>query len=146
MINMVVAAVAVVPVLVPQLGLPLKLQMWPGTWMFMAYFGLLAVGVLGVLAWSVIYYLLPRLFGRSKLNRTLSVLHIGLFEIGILGATSLIGIFPGYVGATLIRNGFAEFVVTRVIEWSIIPIGVFIAVTVMATLTGVVNVIMATED
>jgi len=141
--NMVVAAAATVPVLIPAWGLPLKLQIWPGTWMFVAYFSFLIAGVAGFIVWSVIYYMLPRVFGRQKLNRLLSGFHLFVFEAGVLGATALMGIFPGYWGGTYMHDGFGQFVVTRIIEWAVIPIGVFIALALIATLTGVLNVLLS---
>jgi len=138
-----VATAATVPVLIPELGLPLKLQIWPGTWMFVAYFSFLIAGVVGYLAWSLIYYMIPRLFGRQKLSSPLSLFHLVALEVGVLGATALMGIFPGYIGGTLIHDGIGQFVVTRVIEWSVIPIGTLIFVALIATLTGILNVVVS---
>ena len=145
LVNMVVAAAATVPVLVPQLGLPLKLQIWPGTWMFIAYFSFLIAGVLGMMTWSLVYYMSSRLFKTKTLSRLLTLSHLGLFEIGVLGSCGLMGIFPGYVGGTLIHDGIGQFVVTRVIEWSVIPIGFLIFIALLATLTGVLNVSFLAE-
>ena len=138
-----VATAATVPVLIPELGLPLKLQIWPGTWMFVAYFSFLIAGVVGSLAWSLIYYMIPRLFGRQKLSSPLSLFHLVALEVGVLGATALMGIFPGYIGGTLIHDGIGQFVVTRVIEWAVIPIGTLIFVALIATLTGILNVVVS---
>ena len=138
-----VATAATVPVLIPELGLPLKLQIWPGTWMFVAYFSFLIAGVVGYLAWSLIYYMIPRLFGRQKLSSPLSLFHLVALEVGVLGSTALMGIFPGYIGGTLIHDGIGQFVVTRVIEWSVIPIGTLIFVALIATLTGILNVVIS---
>jgi len=144
--NMVVATAATVPVLIPQLGLPLKLQVWPGTWMFVAYFSFLIAGVVGFVVWSLIYYLIPKLFARQRLSRLLSFFHLAAFETGVFGATALMGIFPGYWGGTYIHDGFGQFVVTRIIEWSVIPIGIFIALALLGTLTGVLNIILSSSD
>ncbi len=144
--NMSVAVAATVPVLIPAWGLPLKLQIWPGTWMFIAYFSFLIAGVVGFVVWSVIYYMLPRVLGRQKLNRFLSGFHLFVFEAGVLGATALMGIFPGYWGGTYIHDGFGQFIVTRIIEWSVIPIGIFIALSLIATLTGVLNILLSTNE
>lgn len=141
LVNMVVAVGATVPVLVPELGLPLKLQVWPGTWMFVAYFSFLIAGVVGMFTWSLIYYLDLNLFRTSSVSRVLTITHLGLFEIGVLGATGVMGLVPGYIGGTLIHDGFGQFVVTRVIEWSVIPIGILIALAVLATLTGILNIL-----
>jgi hypothetical protein len=144
--NMVVATGATVPVLIPQLGLPLKLQIWPGTWMFVAYFSFLIAGVVGFVVWSLIYYMVPRLFGRQRVSRLLSFFHLVASEAGVFGATSLIGIVPGYWGGTYIHDGFGQFIVTRIIEWAVIPIGIFIAMALVATLTGVLNIILSSPE
>ncbi len=142
LVNIVIAVIATAPVLVPQWGLPLKIAIWPGTWMLVAYFSFLGAGVLGVLGWSAIYYLMPRLLARRSVSRFLSIIHLVLFEVSVVGATALMGIFAGYVGGTLIQSGFGPVVVTRVIEWTVIPIGIFIAIALMSTLTGVFNVVV----
>ena len=111
--------------------------------MFVAYFSFLIAGVVGYLAWSLIYYMIPRLFGRQKLSGPLSLFHLVALEVGVLGATALMGIFPGYIGGTLIHDGIGQFVVTRVIEWSVIPIGTLIFVALIATLTGILNVVVS---
>lgn len=138
---MVVGVAATVPVLVPAWGLPLKLQVWPGTWMFVAYFSFLIAGVVGFVTWAVVLYMLPRMFGKQRLSRYMSLFHIVAFETGVLGATALMGIFPGYYGGTYIHDGVGQFVVTRLIEWAVIPIGIFISLALIATLVGVLNVI-----
>src|SRR2546426_7819471 len=81
--NIVIAAGVTAPVLLPQLGLPLVLQVWPGTWMFVAYFSFLIVGVLGMFVWSTAYYMVPRLFGKDRLNKLLTWAHLLLFEVGV---------------------------------------------------------------
>jgi hypothetical protein len=143
-INVVVAAIATAPVLDPQLGIPIKISHWPGTWIFVAYFSFLIVGVLGMLAWSVMYAMLPRLFDRSVVRRSLLYGQLLVTEVSVVGATGLMGIFPGYVGGTLIQQGFGEIEVTRVIEWTVIPIGIFISLAVLATLAGVANILLRT--
>jgi hypothetical protein len=108
--------------------------------MFVAYFTFLIAGVAGMLIWSLVYFLNMHLFGSKSVNKTLAFFHLCLFEIGVVGATALMGIFPGYTGGTLIHDGIGQFVVTRVVEWAVIPIGILLAVALVATLTGVVNV------
>jgi hypothetical protein len=144
--NMVIAVAATAPILVPQFGLPLKLQVWPGTWMFVAYFSFLIAGVVGFVTWAVVLYFLPRMLGKQRLSRYLSLFHIAALETGVLGATALMGIFPGYYGGTYIHDGVGQFIVTRSIEWAVIPIGLLISVALIATLVGVLNVLTGTAD
>ena len=95
---------ATVLVQIPQLALPLKLQIWPGTWTFIAYSSFLIAGVVGFVSWFLSYSLLPRLFGRQKLSRFLSFFHLVAFESGVFGATALMGIYPGYWGGVYSRR------------------------------------------
>jgi hypothetical protein len=141
-VNIFIAAVVTAPVLDPQLGIPIKINHWPGTWIFVAYFSFLIVGVLGMLAWAVIYYMLPRILSKPTVNRSLFYGHLLVTEVSVVAATGLMGFFPGYVGGTLIQQGFPEIEVTRVIEWTVIPIGVFIAMAILATLAGLANIVL----
>jgi hypothetical protein len=144
-VNILIAAFVTAPVLDPQLGIPIKINHWPGTWIFVAYFSFLIVGVLGMLAWAVMYYMLPRLFNKAVVNRSLLYAHLLVTEFSVVGATGLMGIFPGYVGGTLVQQGFGDIEVTRVVEWTVIPIGIFISLAVLATLAGLVNMIFLNE-
>ena len=76
LINIVTAAIVTLPVLVPQLGLPLKLEVWPGTWMFIAYFVFLITGVVGSFIWCFIYYMLPKLYGKDTVSDFLHVVDL----------------------------------------------------------------------
>ena len=143
-VNIMIAALVTAPVLDPQLGIPIKINHWPGTWIFVAYFSFLIVGVLGMLAWAVIYYMLPRLLNKAAVSRSLLYGHLLVTEVAVVGATGLMGIFPGYVGGTLVQQGFPDIQVTRVVEWTVIPIGVFISLAILATLAGLANILLWT--
>ena len=141
LLNIVVAVAITAPVLDPHLGLPIKVNHWPGTWMFVAYFSFLTAGVLGMLTWSVTYYMLPRLLQRNSVSRILLLVHLSTFEVSVVGATGLMGIVPGYIGGSLIQAGLGDVVVTRVIEWTVIPIGILIGTALLSTLAGVLNLL-----
>ncbi len=141
--NMLIAAGATIPMLIPELGLPLVIEQWPGTWMFIAYFTLLICGVAGFVSWGAIYYLAPRLLRRKYLNRFLSLVHITFFEGSLLAITTLMGLVAGYQGGSLLHNGFGQFIVTRVIEWAVIPIGTLIVVAIVSTLIGIFNILLS---
>jgi len=80
---------------------------------------------------------------KQKVSRFLSLVHLTVFEASVVGATGLMGIFPGYIGGTLIHDGFGQFVVTRIIEWTVIPIGLMVFLALVATLTGILNVVVS---
>lgn len=143
LLNIVTAIAVTLPVLVPQLGLPLKLEVWPGTWMFIAYFVFLITGVVGSFVWCFIYYMLPRLTGKNRVSDFLALAQLVSFEIAIYGLSAFMGIEAGYYGGSLYHNGFGQVVITQIISWIVIPIGTLIVVGLLSTLTGIINVITA---
>lgn len=143
MLNLVVGGLVTALVLIPPLALPIKLTVWPGTWMFIAYFSFMIAGVLGSLTWTMIYYLLPRLFNIGRVNRIVTYIQIFLTQVGIYGTAALMGLVPGYTGGTFAIKGFGTFLITRVIEWAVIPTGICVGLAIFGTLTGVANVVLA---
>jgi hypothetical protein len=143
MMNLIVGALVTSLVLIPPLALPIKLTVWPGTWMFIAYFSFMIAGVLGSLTWTMIYYLLPRLFNLGQVDRRATIIQIVLTQIGIYGVATLMGLVPGYTGGTFAIAGFGTFLITRVIEWAVIPTGIFVGLAIFGTLTGVANIVLS---
>jgi len=146
LLNIVIAVVVTLPVLVPQLGLPLKLEVWPGTWMFISYFVFLTAGVMGCFLWCFIYYMLPRVYDRNTVSEFLALSQLVSFEVAVFGICALMGIDAGYYGGTLYHNGFGPVVVTQLIAWAVIPIGTLIVVALISTVTGIVNVVTASDE
>lgn len=146
LVNIAAGVAATLPILVPQLGLPLKLEVWPGTWMFIAYFVFLITGVIGSFVWSFIYYMLPRLTNKAKVSDLLALSQLVTFEVAIYGIAAMMGIEAGYYGGTLYHEGFGQVVITQIIAWIVIPVGTLIAVGLISTITGLVNVVIAGSD
>jgi hypothetical protein len=146
LLNIIIAVAVTLPVLVPQLGLPLKLEVWPGTWMFVSYFVFLIVGVMGCFMWCFIYYMLPRVFEKNTVSEFLALSQLVSFEVAVVGICALMGVDAGYYGGTLYHNGFGPVVVTQLIAWAVIPIGTLIVVALLSTVTGVFNVVTATKE
>jgi hypothetical protein len=141
--NLVVGAIVTSLVLIPPLALPIKLTVWPGSWMFIAYFSYMIAGVLGSLTWTMIYYLLPRLLNIGQVDKRVTMIQIVLTQIGIYGTVILMGLVPGYTGGTFAIYGFGTFLITRVIEWAVIPTGIFVGLAVFGTITGVANIVLS---
>ncbi len=93
---------------------------WPGTWLFIAYFLFLIVGVVGALAWGLIYYYESTVVGKTEGIGLLNTLHPLLFELGILGTTGMMAAI-GLVGGNWIAHGGAIGVAAEVIRTMIIP-------------------------
>ena len=146
LLNIIIAVTVTLPVLVPQLGLPLKLEVWPGSWMFISFFVFLICGVLGCFLWCFIYYMLPRVYERNTVDEFLALSQLVSFEVAVFGLCAFMGIDAGYYGGTLYHNGFGPVIITQIIAWAVIPIGTLIVVALLSTVTGVVNVVTATNE
>ena len=137
------AAVAfTAPVLVPILAFPLKLTVWPGTWMFIAYFVFLIVAVLGTLGWAVLLDLVRRVTGEESCDKFLAVTSVVLIEVAVYVQTSFM-FAAGYVGGTYaFATLFGQAVITYMIGPLVVPIGVSIFVYLTGTLLGLLNVVL----
>jgi len=144
--NILIAAVVTLPVLVPQLGLPLKLEVWPGTWMFISWFVFVIVGVVGTFIWCFIYSMVPKVYGKGSVSDLLALVQLTTFEAAVFSLCAFMGIDAGYYGGTLYHNGFGQAVITHVIAWAVIPIGTLIVIALLSTVTGIINVYSATES
>jgi|SRR5579862_1872996 len=143
LLNLSVAVIVTGLVLIPPLALPIKLTVWPGTWMFIAYFSFIIAGVLGSMMWTMIYYLLPRLLQIAQVSKRITIVQLLLSQVGIYGTVILMGLVPGYTGGSLAIQGFGLFLITRVIEWAVIPTGIFVGIALIGTVTGFANIVFS---
>jgi len=93
---------------------------WPGTWLFIAYFLFLIVGVMGALAWGLIYYYESTIVGKTEGIGLFNTLHPILFELGVLGTTGIMAAI-GFVGGNWVAHGGGIAVAGEVIRTQIIP-------------------------
>ena len=129
-LNGILALFFSVPILVPPLCVATPpgsfgctesmITSWPGTWLFVAYFTFLIVGVMGALAWGLIYYYESTVLGKTEGIGFFNTLHPILFELGILGATGMMAVI-GLVGGNWIAHGGGIAVAGEVIRERIIP-------------------------
>jgi hypothetical protein len=139
LVNAIVAAFLLAPILVPSFRFPILITQWPGIYMVLAYFSFLAVGVLGMAAWALILVHLPDLLNRTSLGGLGFAVTIIMTEVGIFGLT--ISMFlGGYVGSWLAYTGAGPVAVGAEMEFSVIPSAVSIYLVVAGTVVGVVNV------
>lgn len=142
LLNVLAAVAFTAPVLIPPLAFPLKLTVWPGTWMFIAYFIFLIVGVLGTLGWALLLDLVRRVTGVESCDKFLAITSIVLIEIAVYFQTSFM-FAAGYVGGTYaFATLFGQAVITYMIGPLVVPIGVSIFVYLIGTLLGLLNVIL----
>ena len=137
------AAVAfTTPVIIPELAFPIKLTIWPGTWMFIAYFAFLIVGVLGTLGWAVLLDLVRRTMGIESCDKFLAITSLVLIEVAVYAEASFM-FTVGYVGGTdALASGIGAAVITYKIGPLVVPIGVSIFIYLIGTLLGLMNVVM----
>jgi hypothetical protein len=140
--NVFAAVAFTTPVIIPELAFPLKLTVWPGTWMFIAYFVFLIVGVLGTLGWAVLLDLVRRVTGAESCDKFLAITSIVLIEVAVYVQTTFM-FTAGYVGGTYeFAGGFGQAVITYIIGPLVIPIGVSIFIYIVGTLLGLMNVVL----
>lgn len=141
-VNAFAAVAFTTPVIIPQLAFPLKLTVWPGTWMFIAYLVFLIVGVLGTLGWTVLLDLVRRNTGVESCDKFLAITSLVLIELAVYVETSFM-FTVGYVGGTIqFGGGFGAAVITYIIGHLVIPIGVSIFIYLVGTLLGLMNVVL----
>jgi len=92
---------------------------WPGTWLLVAFFTWVSVGVLGPLAWSMVYSRRATERHGDGIKAVL-MLHPVLFEVGVLGACVMMAAI-GYVGGQVVASGGAAAVSSEAIRTNIIP-------------------------
>jgi hypothetical protein len=142
LLNTFAAVAFTAPVIVPILAFPLKLTVWPGTWMFIAYFVFLIVAVLGTLGWGLLLDLVRRVTGAEYCDRFLALTSIVLIEVAVYAQTSFM-FAAGYVGGTYaFATLFGQAVITYMIGPLVVPIGVSIFVYLVGTLLGLFNVVL----
>src|SRR5271170_2222713 len=144
--NVCAAIAFTTPVIIPQLAFPLKLTVWPGTWMFIAYFVFLIVGVLGTLGWAVLLDLIRRITGVRSCDKFLAITSIVLIEVPVYTQTSLM-FTAGYIGGTYaFATQVGSSLITYIIGPLVIPIGVSIFIYCVGTLLGLMNVLFIFTD
>lgn len=144
--NVFAAVAFTTPVIIPQLAFPLKLTVWPGTWMFIAYFVFLIVGVLGTLGWAVFLDLVRRVTGVESCDKFLAITSLILIEVPVYTQTSLM-FTAGYIGGTYaFATQVGSALITYIIGPLVIPIGVSIFIYLVGTLLGLMNVVFIFGD
>ncbi|HUI00292.1 MAG TPA: hypothetical protein VLX56_01535 [Nitrososphaerales archaeon] len=141
-INAFAAVAFTAPIIIPEFAFPLKLEVWPGTWMFISYFVFLIVGVLGTLAWAVLFDLLRRTTGVQSCDRFLATASLILTELAVYVEVTFM-FTAGYIGGTYaFASGVGSSLITYIIGPLVIPIGVSIFIYLIGTLLGLMNVVL----
>jgi hypothetical protein len=146
LVNALAAAIFAAPMLVPPLELPILLTEWPGIYIVVAYAFFVIVGVLGMLAWSMMYRVAPSFFSREYFDRRSVLLQLILSEAGIYTASTVL-FLAGYIGASLVHGGLVGSVfVGASMEFSDIPAAVAIFVIIVSVFLGAINIITGKRE
>jgi hypothetical protein len=137
--NALAAAVLVAPILYPGFEFPILITRWPGIYMVIAYTFFVLVGVIGMLGWGVMLYLMPSVMDKTAVRRPLLLLQLGTMEAGvyIFAVSMFVG---GYVGAALDYAGTGGIIVGATMEVTVIPAALGIFLLMLSTVLGVGNV------
>jgi len=145
LVNGLAAAVFVAPMLAPPLELPILLTEWPGIYIVVAYAFFIIFGVLGMLAWSVMYHFAPAFFSRRELLDRRSILvQLFLSEVAVY-AVSTVLFLAGYIGAREVHdvtfgNPVLNPLVGSSMEFSDIPAAVSIFLIVVSVFLGAITI------
>jgi len=112
-----------------------------GTWFTMGYLLYLLTGVLSMAAWGAIYYFLSKTLNKPLYSDKLALVHFILFNMGVIGATWLLG-YAGFLGGSLAIAGKAAEIHPTIVVF-VQPIGVFVAIGALSTLIGVSNILVS---
>src|SRR6267143_552730 len=141
LVNALAAAVFAAPMLVPSLELPILLTEWPGIYIVIAYSFFVMFGVIGMLAWSMMYRFAPAFFSREFLDRRSVLLQLILSEVGIYTVSTVL-FAAGYVGASLVHDGKVGSVfVGASMEFSDIPAAVSIFIVIVSVFLGAISIL-----
>lgn len=110
-----------------------------GTWGMLGFLLWITVGVLGFAALAAMTYVLGNTVP-GKLNDAVNWVHVGLMEVGTLGATLLLGI-AGYIGGTALLAGASPGEVHQQIAFVVEPIPIVAILALLAAVGVVVGVL-----
>lgn len=145
LLNALAAAVFASAMLIPPLDLPILLTKWPGIYILIAYGSFVGFGVVGMLAWGLMYQNLNAFFSRSTLDRRSVVLQLALSEVGIVVVSTVL-FLAGYRGALLVDQGQVGSVfVGASMEFADIPVATSIFLVVVSVFLGASNLLGAKD-
>jgi len=132
--------------LVDQIGITLNLARIvaggsAGTWFTMGYLLYMLTGVLSMAVWGAIYYFISKTLNKPLYSDKLALVHFILFNVGVVGATWLMG-YAGFLGGSLALAGKAAQIHPTIVVFSQ-PIGIFVAIGALSTLVGASNILVS---
>jgi hypothetical protein len=141
LLNAFFAVAITAPILLPRFEFPIILTEWPGIYIILAYSSFIVGGVLGMIAWASGYYLIWRIFGLSTTSKGLIAAQILLTQAGTYSLTIFM-YWGGFVGAHASHEGIAIFIIGQIMEFAVIPSALGIALILVGTTTGLLNILL----
>jgi len=138
-INLGAAIAFTAPIFLPRLQFPILLTEWPGIYIYIGYSAFLIAGVLGMLAWAAAYYLLWKIFSKNSCDKKIFFSQIIVTNVGVYIASAFM-FAGGYQGAFYAHEDFAAFIVGKIMESTVIPSAIGIALSMLGNIFGLANV------
>lgn len=139
-VNLAAAIAFTAPVFLPRLQFPILLTEWPGIYIYIGYSAFLIAGVLGMLAWAATYYFLWKVFNKNSCDKRVLFSQIIITNVGVYIASTFMFI-GGYQGAFYAHEDFGAFIVGKIMEWTVIPSAIGIALSLLGNIFGLANVL-----
>ena len=140
-----ISVILTVLFVIPALGLPAMMAVGfvsgplsykVGTWVFVGYMTYILVGFVGLSAWAFLYS------SSGEVNDWLSWAHLVLHNIGLIASWLILA--AGVIGGTAQLGGALTVPEVHVnIAWVFIPTVALMAVLMLGTLIGLVNLLIA---
>ncbi len=138
LLNILLGVAFTLPTLHPALAIPIKLTLFPGIWMLVAYTIFLLVGILGFAGWTLGYHLLHRAFRRMSLPKWTIFSQLVLGEVGIVVFTVIL-FLGAYQSSTATYQGSSPVLAGLYAEWVVIPTGISLVLVLISNVIGAYN-------
>ncbi|NWG09965.1 MAG: hypothetical protein HXX80_06670 [Nitrososphaerales archaeon] len=138
----VVAAIWTALILIPDLRMSRIISGGSvGTWFFVGYITFIVVGCAGILSCGTVHHILSTTKNKTP-SSTLTWLGLIIWEVGLVGATWLLGL-SGFIGGSDLLNGLPIPDIHNSIFVYALPIEIFAGIAILGFLISIINVYVA---
>jgi len=134
-------------------SLSIAVASFPGTWLLIAFFVHVFVGILGMVGWAGIYYISSRVMNRQTTNKLLARSHLVLTALGVYVTTTFFAL-AGFIGGRAMLPepacivladqcmGAGAAIVQTLIKFTVIPTGIGMGLALTGTAIGIINILI----
>ena len=134
-------------------SLSTAVAMFPGTWLLIAFFVHVFVGILGMAGWAGVYFISSRVMNKQTTNKLLARGHLVLTALGVYVTTTFFSL-AGFIGGRAMLPetacvvlvdqcmGAGAAIVQTLIKFTVIPTGVGMGLALTGTAIGIINVLI----